>query len=162
MGEPADFGSLSVADLRRATAIYLGIAYPDGVPPPAVGRRLDWPDRAPADLVSGPPFERVSTSAGSASGSGAPIYALRLGNARYPHMKLQVQPWPNPVGYMLSVNTHDQVLALDPADPGADAFRVLQAENGRLKEAIEAAWDREGLPTFARYLRDYIEAQPTG
>ena len=39
---------------------------------------------------------------------------------------------------------------------------MLQAENQRYKEAIEAAWDRDGLPTFLRYLRDYIRSQPGG
>jgi hypothetical protein len=61
---------------------------------------------------------------------------------------------------MLSVNTHDQVLALDPNASDSDAFRALQAENQRVKEQIEAAWDAAGLPTFLRYLRDYIDAQP--
>ncbi len=72
-------------------------------------------------------------------------------------MKLQVQPWPNAAGFLLSVNTHDQILALDPNAADAPAFRELQAENQRIKEAIETAWDREGLPTFLRYLREYIE-----
>jgi hypothetical protein len=75
-------------------------------------------------------------------------------------MKLQVQPWPNPSGLLLSVNTHDQALALNLNPSDADAFRSLQAENQRLKEAIEQAWDQAGLPTFLRYLRDYIEANP--
>jgi hypothetical protein len=75
-------------------------------------------------------------------------------------MKLQVQPWPNPSGLLLSVNTHDQALALNLNPSDADAFRTLQAENQRLKEAIEQAWDQAGLPTFLRYLRDYIEANP--
>src|SRR5262249_9104499 len=88
------------------------------------------------------------------------IYALRLGNARYPHMKLQIQPWPNPAGFLLSVNTHDQVLALDPNASDADAFRALQAENQRLKEAIEQAWDEADPPTFLPYLRDYSENRP--
>ena len=72
-------------------------------------------------------------------------------------MKLQVQPWPNADGFILSVNTHDQVLSFDPDASEAAAFRELQAENQRLKEAIETAWDRTGLPTFLRYLREYIE-----
>ena len=38
-------------------------------------------------------------------------------------------------------------------------FRDLQAENQRLKEAIEEAWDDAGLPTFLRYLRDYIKSR---
>ncbi len=39
----------------------------------------------------------------------------------------------------------------------AEAFRDLQAENQRLKEAIESEWDHAGLPTFLRYLKDYIK-----
>jgi hypothetical protein len=37
------------------------------------------------------------------------------------------------------------------------AFRELQAENQRLKESIEQGWDDAGLPTFLRYLREYIQ-----
>ena len=106
------------------------------------------------ELLSSPPFER----AGKAPGRPAPVYALRLGNHRYPHMKLQIQPWPNVAGFMLSVNSHDQVSGLD-AGADAQAFRDLQAENQRLKEAIEEAWDDAGLPTFLRYLRDYIKSR---
>ncbi len=76
-------------------------------------------------------------------------------------MKLQIQPWPNNAGFMLSVNSHDQVSGLDSGAVDAQAFRELQAENQRLKEAIEEAWDDAGLPTFLRYLRDYIKTRPT-
>ena len=154
---PPDLRELRLDVLRQAVDIYLAHAYPSGEPPEVVRRRLDWPAEADAaTLLSRPPFER-SSKPGS---EGPLIYALRLGNARYPHMKLQVQPWPNPAGFLLSVNTHDQVLALDPNDRDADAFRALQAENQRIKEAIELAWDQAGLPTFLRYLRDYLAAQP--
>ena len=80
-----------------------------------------------------------------------------LGNPRYPHMKLQIQPWSNTAGFISSVNTHDQILVLDPQAPDAHAFRELQAENQRLKEAVEQAWDQAGFPRFFRYLREYIE-----
>lgn len=146
--------------LRRAVDIYLALAYPEGPPPEAVRRRLAWPDGIDvATLLSRPPFEGTN-KAGGREGS---IYALRLGNARYPHMKLQVQPWPNADGFLLSVNTHDQILALEPDAADLDAFRALQAENQRLKEAIEQAWDEAGLPTFLRYLREYIDnhSEPT-
>jgi hypothetical protein len=142
--------------LRSAVNIYLGVAYPAGVVPEGVQRRLVWQDRcAPLELLGASPFER----AGKAPGRPAPVYALRLGNHRYPHMKLQIQPWPNDAGFMLSVNSHDQVtgIALNAVD--AHAFRELQVENQRLKEAIEEAWDGAGLPTFLRYLRDYIQSR---
>ena len=74
-------------------------------------------------------------------------------------MKLQIQPWPNEAGFMLSVNTHDQVAGVNLSEVDAQAFRDLQAENQRLKETIEQAWDEAGLPTFLRYLRDYIESR---
>ncbi|AGA30715.1 hypothetical protein [Singulisphaera acidiphila] len=155
--EPAisdDLQGLRIDILRQALEIYLTQAYPAGSPPEVVRRRLAWPsDVEPMTLLTRPPFERV----GNAGGGASPIYALRLGNLRYPHMKLQIQPWPNEAGFMLSVNTHDQVLAIDPASSDAQAFRDLQAENQRLKEAIEAAWDKAGLPTFLSYLRRYIE-----
>ena len=92
----------------------------------------------------------------------SPIVGLRLGNARYPHMKLQVQPWDGPEGFLLSVNTHDHALALEPGVDDAEAFMALQAENQRLKVAIEQAWDEAGLPTFPRYLRNYLALQAAG
>jgi hypothetical protein len=151
---PYDLRGLRIDVLRHAVEVYLGLAYPSGSPPEAVARRLEWaPEVDAATLLTRPPFERAS----KASGGAAPIFALRLGNARYPHMKLQVQPWPNDAGFMLSVNTHDQVLSLDPNSSEAATFRELQAENQRIKEAIEQAWDQAGLPTFLNYLRRYIE-----
>jgi hypothetical protein len=138
--------------LRRAVEIYLGIAYRGSEPPPAVRRRLEWPPGIDSNaLMMGPPFERVSKVPNE-----KPIVALRLGNARYPHMKMQIQPWDCPDGYLLSVNTHDHALALDPSAPDAEAFMALQAENQRLKVEIEQAWNEGGLPTFPRYLRDYL------
>jgi hypothetical protein len=154
--DPEALPQLRIDVLRRAVEVYLGIAYEASTPSEAVRRRLEWPAEADAaTLLTRPPFERV----GKAGPGAQAIFALRLGNARYPHMKLQIQPWPNATGFLLSVNTHDQVLSLDPNAADASAFRALQSENQRLKEAIETAWDQEGLPTFLRYLRDYIESR---
>jgi hypothetical protein len=133
-GEHGDLHDLRLDLLRRAVEIYLELAYASGVVPEVVRRRLKWREDCAADeLMSGPPFE----CAGKAPGRQTSIYALRLGNARYPHMKLQIQPWPNDAGFMLSVNTHDQVSGVD----------------------LNEAWDEAGLPTFLRYLRDYIESR---
>ncbi len=157
--EPHELQGLRIDLLRRAVEIYLSLAYPTSPPSDAVRRRLVWPEGADAPtLLSRPPFE----CAGKSSGRGASIYALRLGNMHYPHMKVQVQPWPNAARFLLSVNTHDQVMGLEPSAADLPAFRVLQAENQRLKETIEQAWDAEGLPTFLRYLREYLSGQGGG
>ncbi len=145
--------------LRRAAALYLELAYPAGVIPEVVRRRLAGnEDCSTSELLARPPFERTD----AAPGRQTPIYALRLGNHRYPHMKLQIQPWPNDAGFMLSVNTHDQVTGVHLGEGDARAFRELQDENQRLKETIERSWDEAGLPTFLRYLRDYIESRRAG
>ena len=153
--EPNLFDGLKLDTIRRAVAIYLQIAYPASEPPPAVRRRLVWPEAKDlGSLVSHAPFERVGRTPDN-----EPIFGLRLGNARYPHMKLQIQPWDIKDGFLLSVNTHDHALTLDPKAPDAAAFMELQSENQRLKLAIENAWDQDNLPTFPRYLRNYLAAQ---
>ncbi len=152
--QPVGESRLMIDLLRKAVDTYLAIAYPTGEIPEIVRRRLNWPAGVgPEELFTKPPFER----AGKMPGHQSPIYALRLGNEHYPHMKLQIQPWPNEAGFMLSVNTHDQVAGLDAGAADAQAFRDLQAENQRLKEEIEQAWDDAGLPTFLAYLRQYIQ-----
>ncbi len=157
--ESRDLCGLRFDLLRRAAEVYLRLAYPNGVIPEPVQRRLLWRDDCePEALLKAPPFERV----GKAPGRPTPIYALRLGNHRYPHMKLQIQPWPNDAGFMLSVNTHDQVAGFELSSNDVQAFRELQLENQRIKEAIEQAWDENGLPTFLRYLSDYIKNRAEG
>jgi hypothetical protein len=74
-------------------------------------------------------------------------------------MKLQIQPWPNAAGMMLSVNTHDQVAGLDLGVSDNKAFKELQAQNQRIKETIEQAWEAANLPTFLQYLREYIDSR---
>lgn len=154
----AEVPEVDLGVLRRAVKIYLDQAYAGTEPPDPVRRRLDWPaGRSAGEILPAAPFELANRPEPGIP----PIYALRLGNAHYPHMKIQIQPWPNDCGYLLSVNTHDQVLSLDPTSRDAAAFRALQSENQRLKESIEKAWDESGIPTFLRYLRNYIDEHPS-
>jgi hypothetical protein len=146
---------VSLTELRRAAEIYLRVAYGVAAVPDTVARRLDWPlDAEPDAVLAELPFERA---AGGEPGAPA-IHALRLGNPRYPHMKLQVQPWPTPQGFLLSVNTHDQILSQATGERDQAGARAIQQENQALKEAIEQAWEDAGLPTFLAYLRDYIQS----
>lgn len=156
--EIPDLREMPVDLLRRVIETYLRLAYPGGDVPEPTRHRLSWMtgNRDKVD-VSHPPFEPLSLSS-----RGLPtVVALRLGNHRYPHMKLQIQGWPTDTGFLLSVNTHDQVLAPEPDSPEAEGFRQLQEENQRIKLAIEGAWESEGLPTFLGYLKEYVgQTQP--
>ena len=49
----------------KPPALYLDLAYPAGVVPEVVRRRLDWREDCPADeLLAGPPFERAGKAPG--------------------------------------------------------------------------------------------------
>lgn len=74
-------------------------------------------------------------------------YTLRLGNERYPFMKLCLEEWVEPDEYFLFVDTHDE-LEISPGDPDYEAWNALRNYNLQLKEAIEAAWHRRHLPTL--------------
>lgn len=152
--EPSQPSRICLSALRRATEIYLQVAYGDAPIPESVQNRLTWPTEGDSDEILGKaPFEKVA----NAEQGAPPIHALRLGNSRYPHMKLQVQTWPTTQGFLLSVNTHDQVLSQATTARDQAGARLIQQENQALKEAIEQAWDTAGLPTFLAYLRDYIQ-----
>ncbi len=130
-----EFRGLELATLRSAIAIYLELAYSSGSPPPVVAERLHSldGDADVSQLVLQKPFEHSRNAAAHM------VFSLRLGNERYPHMKLQVQTWPTSVGYLFSVNAHDQAQGMDASMPGMDEFRVIQEHNQTLKEAIERA-----------------------
>ncbi|MFO0911050.1 MAG: hypothetical protein U0794_22380, partial [Isosphaeraceae bacterium] len=55
-----DLRCVDIDVLRRAVEIYLQLAYPNGVVPEAIRRRLEWPSCDDVDtLIHGPPFEKA-------------------------------------------------------------------------------------------------------
>lgn len=131
---------LTPAHVRRALAVYLEAAWPEG----SSGRpRVDLSSyEAMVDLDSLlKAFERCS-----GDGGGLARYTLRLGNSRYPFMKFVVQEHLVNGEYFFSVDTHDN-LDIRPDAPDYAEWEGLKAYNRELKARIEAGWDRAGLPT---------------
>ncbi|TAJ12465.1 MAG: response regulator [Planctomycetota bacterium] len=134
---------LSPVHVRAAIALYNKHAWPDGGPvrsrvaPVAAFERARSPEEALAL------FEREAGSANDACAR----YALRLGNTRYPFMKLVVQEHLVQGEYFFCVDTHDN-LSVRPNAPDYMAWEELKAFNRRLKVAIENEWEQAGLPTF--------------
>lgn len=148
---------LSRADLERACRTFLHCAYPDGEPTiPAPRRRflVVQPDEPLESLFAPPVGQTLRTAEGGFRG-----YALRLGCAHFPHLKLQVI---NVNGRCLfAVDTHDAI-QLDPSNPDAPRWRQIQTANRQLKEQIERAWEAEGLLTFNGLLREQVERPREG
>lgn len=83
-------------------------------------------------------------------------YALRLGNSRYPFMKLAIVEFLIRGEFFLAVDTHDQMFE-QSSDQGE--LLELQRFNREVKQHIEERWLSEGLPTMA-HLRGMLEANP--
>ncbi len=129
-----------------AIDVYLEIAY-GGMTPAGVADRVN-PLRvaAHATFFDQPCFECTGDD-------GAQRFCLRLGNPRYPFMKLILEPRPDRGGYLFKADTHDRHVCPPPESGEREAFMELMAFNQKLAASIEQAWDERALPTFKSWLR---------
>jgi hypothetical protein len=136
--------------LGQACRTFLTLAYPEGEGsiPSSKCVYFHLPAEQPLESVLAPPVcQTLRTESGGLRG-----YALRLGSASYPHLKLQVVWHEKSAAWVFAVDTHDS-LQLEPGHPDADRLARLQAANSRLKEQIERAWEAEELTTLNGLLR---------
>jgi CheY-like chemotaxis protein len=133
--------AIPAATVRKAVEAYLGLAYPG---------TSRW--RAPpVDLSGGatardllPRFEDESEKGARA----ASRFVLRLGNNRYPHMKLVLEESILPEEFAFAVDTHDD-LKVSPGSPDFERWNAVRTHNRELAGRIEARWREEGIPTLA-------------
>jgi len=152
-----NLGHVTARLLRRAISIYLHYAYTNGAVPYTVRSKVDFPDDMPLDeLLESERFE-VTHSTGAEESN---RYLLRLGNDRYPHMKMGLASCSgNARDYVFVVDTHDRHFHMEPDMPGADEFRELQRYNDHIKQEIERHWEAQGIPTQRMVLEDYTGAE---
>jgi hypothetical protein len=163
--------------LWHAISIYLRIAYdgesgggPDGIPsgtPSPVRTRLQvLRSTDERELYGSHIFERDAAPAPNpnpAMGQGhlpshhPRRYLLRLGNRNYPHMKMVIDRAPDGQRYLFRADTHDNHVRPKPGSRDEKPFLELMEKNRQVAEAIETAWEQEGLPTFKKFLRDDLE-----
>lgn len=146
-----DVEALPAEAFWRAVAAYLRRAYGESVPARVTATLDGLRALEPGALLAAGGFERCD-------GAGATRYALRLGNAVYPHMKLVLERSPRGP-WLFRADTHDLHVQLAPDDPERAAWDALRAQNRSIGEAIEAAWEAEGIPTFREFLRRDLAAR---
>lgn len=140
---------LTTALLDRACRIFLECAYPHGGPtiPPSIRSYFDLPSDRPLEALLLPPLcQPLPAQEGNLRG-----YALRLGSALHPHLKLRIVEHED-AGCVFAVDTHDAIF-LDSGHPDAAHWTQFQHGNRQLKEQIERAWEDAGLLTFNGLLR---------
>jgi CheY-like chemotaxis protein len=139
-------GAMKLAELtpelfRKALTLYLERAYP-GMQPPARAR-IDTSALATSADVLALFAEEPRPNPG---GTDSKHYVLRLGNSRYPHMKLALMEFLEPGEWMWAVDTHDRA-PVPPDSPDYAKWQELRLHNLRIKAEVEAAWRRSGVPT---------------
>ena len=144
---------LSWNTLRDAIAIYLKCAYPAGIIPEVVQRRLAFDEsRSVSESLGSPPFENYVAEAPDR----CTVYALRLGSAEYPNLKMEIRPFPSSRGFMFWVNTHDQFVAVTAGMPDADRWANVMRRNREVKQEVERAWAAHKLPTFLSTMQEEL------
>ncbi len=145
---------ISAHILQQAIDLYLQNAYPSGnLPAPVQERAKPIRDLSPSENVP----ETLLEKEPGASMHGC---ALRLGQPLYPHMKLIIEPAPTPsTMLLLRVDAHDRHLHATPGSPDESWLASIRTSNKELGERIEAAWSKNGLPTFKDFLRSQLAAR---
>lgn len=141
-------------EIRRAVCLYLKHAYGAGDVPPAAQRLIPPASFRPEDWLMSDLIERDPASAP------LPVvrsFALRLGNAGYPNMKLRISRPPKDPVFVLSVDCHDAILRAPQGSADQEAMESLKRNNAAIASAIHAAWEADGLTTERGYLRRKIE-----
>ena len=133
---------IPAASLRLAVEIYLRLAYPGAARWRAPSLDLSG-GKSAADLVS-----RFEDESEVASDRRIGRHVLRLGNSRYPHMKLVLEESILKHEYAFAVDTHDD-LQVSPDAPDYERWNAVRDHNRKVAEQVETAWQEEGVPTVA-------------
>lgn len=132
---------LTPSMLQKALEIYAQLAYPGKTPNPL-------PDfSAKKNLQEA--LSLFQNESGQNVEGKLHRYTLRLGNERYPFMKMVLQEVLFEGEYFLSVDAHDAI-EVKPSFPDYAAWQALKAFNTALKNEIEKQWESQGLPTYAK------------
>lgn len=142
----------SASDLRQAIDVYLDRTY-GGAAPPSAERFRPPGDFEPAEWLMGDAIEREPPDAAIDQ---VRWFALRIGNAQYPHMKLRLTRVPTDGVFVLNVDSHDAFLSAPPGSPDSAALEELKRHNATLAAAVISAWDAAGLLTERDFLRQKI------
>jgi len=133
------------SQVLSAIETYISIAY-DGSPPTAVRSQVSTLRSWAGPFFAAPVFAATGDPS-------AQRRTLRLGNHLYPHMKLALEIAPGGGEYLFKADTHDRHICPAASDPEYEPFVKLMSANQQIAERIEAAWAKQGIPTFKTYLQ---------
>jgi len=141
---------LPVETMREALRIYLEVAWEE-----EAGKH--WP---PIDWdACGSASDVIACFKDETGSRNMRKYSLRLGNARYPFMKVVFQELLLHDSFFFAVDTHDD-LSIKDAYQDYEKWLEIKRYNTRVKEEIERTWTAAGVPTFATMVAEVERSTP--
>jgi hypothetical protein len=153
-----DLDNLDADMLRRALALYLRAAFPDGLPEdrrPMI--RLPVQGSLP-EVLRGSSFEPVSLAD---DGSRIDIWRLPIGTRDSDRVKFCLKRVSLSDEFLFNVDIHDLYLSRPDGEESEDERREREASEV-LKRKVESEWAAAGLPTFVKYMEDYLDRSEGG
>jgi hypothetical protein len=133
--------------VKKAIEIYVATAYEGAHVPLTVKSRLVlFTAHSGGNLSNMLSHEVVERVASETDPELVVSYAVRLGNAKYPHMKLTLRRDESD-DYRFVVDAHDRHFELESTGGDAPKAQELQEYNRRLKQKIESLWRDAEIPT---------------
>jgi hypothetical protein len=134
--------------VKKAVEIYVAAAYEGSPVPLTVKSRLVlFTGYSGDDLNRMLSHEVMEREMSETHPKTVTCYTVRLGNPKYPHMKLALCREESD-DFRFVVDAHDQHFELEGSDDALKAHE-LQQYNQRLKREIESRWRDADLPTAA-------------
>ena len=150
-----DLDNLTPAMVRQALAIYLREAFPDGLPD-HVRDRVRLPARGTvAEMLEQGGFAKISLSGEDTSRPDG--YKLEIGSSTSSRMKFCVKRVSLSETFLFNVDIHDLYLCRPEGAETEEERREREASEV-LKKRIEEIWGQAGLPTFLKYMEEYLDA----
>lgn len=138
---------ISVEMLRKALDIYVASAYEQAPLPLTVKTRVsfirEFPGSALADLLAHDVVERIPSGA---TPGAAKCYGIRLGNDKYPHMKLLLCKAADD-DWRFEIDCHDGAFEVANTAPERPRAEELKACNQAFRNRIVNQWRDAELPT---------------
>ncbi len=148
-----DLDNLTSDMLRQALAIYLREAFPDGLPD-AVREQVRLPVEGDLpEILRQSAFERVSLADDD---SRPDIYKLNIGSHTSPLMKFCMKRVSLSETFLFNVDIHDLYLCR-PDGEESEEERASREGSEKMKRRVEELWGEAGLPTFLKYMEEYLE-----
>ncbi len=138
---------ISIEMLKKALTIYVESAYEQAPLPLTVKSRVSFIREYTGDGMDGllghDVIERLPSGNGSTEVN---CYAIRLGNDKYPHMKLTLRRVAED-DWRFAVDCHDGAFEVENAHPERPRAEELKACNRDFRDKIESLWREADLPT---------------